>query len=147
MMRNERLFTIWQALANTRQITGASMAEIVVWRGGMSYFMAWGRRQFAGDNVPLIAIDTLEGHPDETIDPERDPYQRAGDFSSTSRERAQRYLSEFPNCEVIKGEVTKLLPLCRRGTTSSFISIPTSMLLLPPVCDTFMTGSSQEECS
>jgi hypothetical protein len=110
MMRYERLFTIWQALANTKHIIGAAMAEIGVWRGGCSYLMARGRRQFAGADAPLIAIDTFEGHPGYTIDVERDPCQRAGKFATTSRHRAERYLRDFPACEVIQGEVTKVLP-------------------------------------
>lgn len=109
MMRHERLFTIWQALANTRQITGSSMAEIGVWRGGTSYLMAEGRKRLAGVDAPLIAIDTFEGHPSDTLDAELDPHQRAGGFASTSLKRVQRYLREFP-CEVIAGEATKVLP-------------------------------------
>jgi predicted O-methyltransferase YrrM len=110
MMRYERLFTIWQALANTKHIADGSMAEIGVWRGGTSYLMARGRRQFVGSDVPLISIDTFEGHPGETICTERDPLQRAGKFASTSREQVENLLSEFPMCEIIQGEVTKVLP-------------------------------------
>jgi O-methyltransferase len=110
MMRHERLFTIWQALANTRHITGSGMAEIGVWRGGTSYLMAKGRKRLAGIDAPLIVIDTFEGHPGDTLDAEVDPYQRAGGFATTSLKRVQRYLQEFPLCEALQGEATKLLP-------------------------------------
>ena len=110
MMRHDRLFAIWQALANSKSIVGASMAEIGVWRGGTSYLMARGRRQFAAADAPLIAIDTFEGHPGETIDAERDPFQRPGDFASTSRRHVENYLTEFPMCQIVQGEVTKILP-------------------------------------
>jgi hypothetical protein len=129
MMRHERLFTIWQALANTRQITGSSMAEIGVWRGGTSYLMAEGRKRLAGVEAPLLAIDTFEGHPSDTIDAELDPHQRAGGFATTSVKRVQSYLREFP-CEVIAGEATKVLPTLPNRTTSSFTLTLISML--PP---------------
>jgi O-methyltransferase len=110
MMRHERLFTIWQALANTSGITGSFMAEIGVWRGGTSYLMAAGRKLLAGVEAPLISIDTFAGHPGDTIDAELDPHQRAGGFASTSAKRVQRYLQDFPSCEVIEGDATKVLP-------------------------------------
>lgn len=109
MMRHERLFTLWQALANTRHITGSGMAEIGVWRGGSSYLLARGRQRLAGVEAPLIAIDTFEGHPSDTIDAELDPHQRAGGFAATSFKRVQRYLGEFASCEVIQGEATGVL--------------------------------------
>jgi O-methyltransferase len=110
MMRHERLFTLWQAVANTRHITGSGMAEIGVWRGGSSYLLARGRQRLAGVEAPLIAIDTFEGHPSETIDAELDPHQRAGGFAATSFKRVQRYLGEFASCEVLQGEATEVLP-------------------------------------
>jgi O-methyltransferase len=109
MMRHERLFTLWQALANTRHITGSAMAEIGVWRGGSSYLLAQGRRRLAGADAPLIAIDTFEGHPSDTLNADLDPYQRAGGFASTSLERVKRYLGPFPLCDLIQGDATKVL--------------------------------------
>ena len=110
MMRYDRLFTLWQALANTKDLLGASMAEVGVWRGGSSYLLAAGRRRLAGVDAPLIAIDTFTGHPGETIDADADPHQRPGGFATTSAVRARTYLADFPGCEVIEGEATAVLP-------------------------------------
>jgi macrocin-O-methyltransferase TylF-like protien len=110
MMPYERLFTLWQALVNTRHIGGSGMAEIGVWRGGSSYLLAQGRKRLTGMEAPLISIDTFEGHPGDTLDAELDPHQRAGGFAATSVKRVRRYLAEFSACEVVQGEATKVLP-------------------------------------
>jgi O-methyltransferase len=108
MMRYERLFTIWQALANTRDLDGA-MAEIGVWRGGTSYLISAGRRRFAGKDAPMVLVDTFKGHPGDTIDPEADPGQRAGGFAGTSVERVKAYLADFPLCEIHEGDATEVI--------------------------------------
>jgi hypothetical protein len=43
----------------------AAWLKIGIWRGGNSYLLAQGRKRMAGVEAPLIAIDTLEGHPSE----------------------------------------------------------------------------------
>lgn len=96
MMRYDRLFTIWQSVANTSHLEG-SMAEVGVWRGGTSYLMSAGRRELAGKDALIVMIDTFEGHPEATIDAEHDPFQRAGGFAGTSVERVASYLADFPH--------------------------------------------------
>jgi hypothetical protein len=108
MMRYERLFTIWQALGNTSHLDGA-MAEVGVWRGGTSYLMSEGRRRLAGKDAPIVLVDTFEGHPADTIDPEADPLQRVGGFAGTSVERVKAYLADFPLCEIRKGNAIEIL--------------------------------------
>lgn len=107
MMRYDRLFTIWQALANTAHLEG-SMAEIGVWRGGTSYLMSAGRKALSGKDAPIVMIDTFEGHPEATIGAETDPFQRAGGFAGTSVERVASYLAGFPH-EIRAGDAVSVV--------------------------------------
>jgi predicted O-methyltransferase YrrM len=98
----DRLYILYQSLLNVRHLKGGQMAEVGVFRGGGSYFMASVIRHHFDYTPTFYAIDTFEGHPDD-INPLVDGYHTPGNFNKTSYETVKEYLSEFENVQVLKG--------------------------------------------
>ena len=97
-----RLHVLYQAVWNVRLLDGC-FCEIGVFRGGGSYFLAASAKKILQDKeFKLYSVDTFEGHPDD-IDPQYDGRHVAGKFSSTSYDDVKKYLSVFPEVEVLKG--------------------------------------------
>ena len=63
----DRLYVLYQAIWNVRHLSahGVCMAEVGVYRGGGTYFMASVAENMFEKNVTVHAFDTFEGHPDE----------------------------------------------------------------------------------
>ncbi|MBM4260387.1 MAG: hypothetical protein FJ145_02990 [Deltaproteobacteria bacterium] len=99
----DRLYVLYQALCNVRHLANAdvSIAEIGVYRGGGSYFIAATAQQLFGRPLRIHSIDTFEGHPDDIA--KQDDSHWPGKFGDTSFEEVKRYLSVFPNVMVQKG--------------------------------------------
>jgi O-methyltransferase len=99
----DRLYILYQALWNVRQLASdaVSIAEIGVYRGGGSYFIASVAQQVFGRQLKIHSIDTFEGHPDDLI--AEDDSHWPGKFGDTSFEEVKNYLSVFPNLTVYKG--------------------------------------------
>lgn len=99
----DRLYILYQAIWNVRHLASAnvSLAEIGVYRGGGSYFIASVAEQVFGIPLRMHSIDTFEGHP-EDIGAEDDTHW-PGKFGDTSFEEVKKYLSAFPNLTVHKG--------------------------------------------
>jgi O-methyltransferase len=99
----DRLYILYQAICNVRHLASdvASIAEIGVYRGSGSHFIASVAQQVFSKPPKMHAIDTFEGHPDD-IGAEDDSHW-PGKFGDTSFEEVQKYLSVFPNLTVYKG--------------------------------------------
>lgn len=100
-MRQDRLYTLWQALAALPD-NDHPIAEIGAYKGGSARFMAeamrWQqrtRRFFVGD--------TFSGHVvvDEALD---GPHRVGEQFAANSAEEVAAYLSEFPEIQLVVGD-------------------------------------------
>lgn len=103
----DRLYTIYQALKRVAALpdaSGSNMAEVGVYKGGGSYFIASTLAALGFDSIALHCFDTFEGHAVQDVKSE-DPLQRAAAFSDTSIESVKAYLSQFPNVRVFKGRI------------------------------------------
>lgn len=100
----DRLFTIYQALRNYKGYKGKlNFAEIGVYRGGNSYFMALVAKRLEFGDASLYCFDTFEGHSSLDVRLDMDPYHRPKDFEDTEYADVKNYLGEFENVHVIKG--------------------------------------------
>jgi len=104
-LAHDRLYNVYQAIWNVRQAirSGASMAEVGVYRGGSSYFMAAAADRLLRAQPSIFSIDTFEGHAAQDLTAELDGPHQPGLFSDTSYAEVQRYLARFPNVHVYKG--------------------------------------------
>jgi hypothetical protein len=103
---HDRLFTLYQAILAVRSLIeeGVAVAEVGVFRGGSSYFIASAIDEVLGQAPPIHCFDTFEGHPDD-IAPGTDGHHRPGDLDSTSGPRVREYLGAFPHVTVHQGRV------------------------------------------
>jgi O-methyltransferase len=103
LLHYDRLYILYQAIWNLRQLAkqDLSIAEIGVYRGGGSYFIASVVNALFEKQPRIHVVDTFEGHPDD-IAPEDDTHW-PGKFGDTSFAEVKNYLSVFPNVVVHKG--------------------------------------------
>ncbi len=103
LLHYDRLYMLYQAIWNLRHLADQdlSMAEIGVYRGGGSYFIASVVKAVFEKQPRIHAVDTFEGHPND-ITPEDDTHW-PGKFGDTSFAEVKNYLSVFPNVVVHKG--------------------------------------------
>lgn len=105
----DRLFTVFQILSNWHiRIKKNSeilyTAEVGVYKGGTSYFMAAVAKQL---DMPLhhFCFDTFEGHAAEDINKSVETSHMPNMFNDTSFEAVKAYLNQFENVEVHKGRI------------------------------------------
>jgi hypothetical protein len=100
-MREDRLYTLWQAISALP--AGAHpIAEVGVYRGGSARFIGEALR-FHGKANPFFVCDTFQGH--VAVDEELDGDHRTGvQFTDTSVDDVERYLADLPNIRVISGD-------------------------------------------
>jgi hypothetical protein len=103
LLHYDRLYVLYQAIWNVRHLAkpDVSIAEVGVYRGGGSYFIASVVEAVFETQPKIHAIDTFEGHPDD-IHLEDDSHW-PGKFGDTSFLDVQSYLSVFPNVMLRKG--------------------------------------------
>jgi hypothetical protein len=107
-LEQDRLWILWQAVRNTAGL-GQAVAEVGTYRGGSAYFLALTYQMVLGHEVPLHAIDTFEGHPqDKLSDLDPPSHKTPGAFARTSYEEVAGYLHEFEKTVVHKGELTAI---------------------------------------
>lgn len=102
----DRLYTIFQAVrsvANMPNSGNHATAEVGVYKGGVSYFIASILDQM-GEHIHHYAFDTFEGH-DSTDINEQDPHQTISAFNDTSFESVKDYLSRFSDVSMVKGRI------------------------------------------
>lgn len=101
----DRLYMLYQAIWNVRRFAGeaASIAEVGVFRGGGTYFLAALADRLFEKKPRIHAFDTFDGHHSVDISPEVDGPHQAGKFSDTSFVEVQGYLSAFKNVIIHQG--------------------------------------------
>lgn len=100
-MRQDRLYTLWQAVAGLRSGTHP-IVEIGAFRGGSAHFIA-SALQWHGRANPFYVCDTFQGH--VVVDPRVDgPHEVGSQFVGTSYEDVVAHLSPFSNIRVIQGD-------------------------------------------
>lgn len=99
-----RLYFIYQAIGNVSSLPNHdySLAEVGVYKGGSTYFIAAVAEKVLGRKVLIHSFDTFSGHPDD-IQPELDGGHSTAAFRDTSFAEVQRYLSGFANVILHKG--------------------------------------------
>jgi O-methyltransferase len=105
----DRLWILWQAAWNTAPLE-LPMLEAGSYRGGSAWFLARAAEERLGHELPLDAIDTFEGHPQEVITESDHEYHGPGRFGGVDYERVCEYLSEFALATVHKGEFSAVAP-------------------------------------
>ena len=106
----DRLNTLYQALENiARNMSGSSplhMAEVGVFRGGGSYFIASAAEALLPGLCRLYSVDTFEGHSEHDLPGcGLDADHQAKGFDRTDYEQVKEYLSVFPFVTVLKNRV------------------------------------------
>lgn len=104
-LKEDRLYTLFQSVINTRDVPG-TMLELGVFRGGSLKFLAQVCEQLSVEK-PIIGIDTFEGHP--SVHPLDGPVHMVGKFSTTSLEQVTAYVEGWPNVRLVKGDVSKIV--------------------------------------
>ncbi len=101
----DRLYILYQALLNVRKLSpdSANLAEVGVFRGGSSYFMAAVANQAFEPKPHVYGFDTFAGHSAADITAGLDRNHRPGGFKETSYEAVNAYLSAFDNVTLYEG--------------------------------------------
>jgi O-methyltransferase len=102
----DRLYIIYQALWNVRHIStkAANLAEVGVYKGGSTYFIASVADQLFETQPRIHGFDTFEGHSPEDITAKLDEPHKPGKFTDTSFAEVRDYLSGFSNVIIHKGK-------------------------------------------
>jgi O-methyltransferase len=103
LLHYDRLYMLYQAIWNVRHLADehVGMAEVGVYRGGGSYFIAAVADALFQVRPKICVFDTFEGHPDDISDD--DDSHWPGKFGDTSFAEVKEYLSVFPNVVVHRG--------------------------------------------
>lgn len=96
----DRLYTIYQCVANMKGKNHITMAEVGVYKGGTTRFMAEAALSF-GLAYSHFAFDTFEGHDRKDIT--TNDTHKARQFDDTSLEAVKEYLSGYPGVNIFKG--------------------------------------------
>ncbi|MFN8384188.1 MAG: TylF/MycF/NovP-related O-methyltransferase [Anaerolineales bacterium] len=101
----DRLFSIYQIIENLKNSYPGSelqIAEVGVYKGGTSYFIA-SLADRLGLRYHHSCFDTFEGHAAADINDAVEIAHMAGAFNDTSFESVKEYLAKFKNVDVYKG--------------------------------------------
>jgi hypothetical protein len=104
----DRLHVIYQALAGLKAIAEprfdcVNLAEIGVYKGGTSYFIASVVEELGFHAAKHYCFDTFEGFAEEDIDLRTDGTQKPGKLSDTQFASVKAYLRRFNNLTLYKG--------------------------------------------
>lgn len=127
-----RLFVLWQAIYNVRQLD-LPMVEVGVYRGGSAWFIATAVKHFMPSRPRVYAIDTFSGHPVGVLDETLDAAHPAGLFGDVDVEDVRRFLAERPNVKLIQGEAISELERLNE-TAFSFIHLDVDTYLTTKRC-------------
>jgi hypothetical protein len=101
----DKLYMLYQGIWNIRNLAAepANIAEVGVYQGGGTYFIASAASQILTTVPAIHAFDTFAGHASIDITPQLDGPHQPGKFADTSFDAVQRYLSGFPNVVLHQG--------------------------------------------
>lgn len=107
LLHYDRLYILFQALENIRRSGSptalVTMAEVGVFRGGTSWFLASASQLLGLPHARLLSFDTFEGHAAEDINNQVEVRHHTGHFADTDYESVKAYLAELPGVTVFKG--------------------------------------------
>jgi hypothetical protein len=100
-MRQDRLYTLWQAVAGLTS-DERPIVEVGAFKGGSARFIGEALRWLGRTNT-FFVCDTFRGH--VVVDEELDGPHRVGEtFVDTSFDEVAAYLSDVPNIKVVPGD-------------------------------------------
>ncbi len=100
-MRQDRLYTLWQAMAGLPD-NNLPIVEVGAYKGGSARFMAEAMRWHKRTRRFLVA-DTFSGH--VVVDPALDgPHHVGEQFANNSADEVASFLSDLPEIELIVGD-------------------------------------------
>jgi cephalosporin hydroxylase len=114
LLHYDRLYILYQAICNLQRRLPRTLpwhlAEVGVYRGGTSYFLASLLRALEIPAFELHCFDTFEGHAGQDIADEdryvtsgQDRSHQAGHFTDTSLEQVQEFLKPWPEIQFHRG--------------------------------------------
>ena len=110
MLRQDRLWILWQAARNTARLEGA-VAEIGTYRGGSAAFIAGALAEAGAAGKPFHVIDTFAGHPPGKLtEHDADAHKRDDKFKNTSAADVRDYLRGHGGVVVHEGEFAAVAP-------------------------------------
>jgi O-methyltransferase len=123
MLREDRLWILWQATQNAAPVTLAA-AEVGTFRGGSAYFIAAALRHARGEEVHIDVIDTFEGHVAGSVTAlDHETHSAPGKFRDTSFDDVVAYLSPFARTVVHKGDFESVAPELAESHSYGFVHI------------------------
>lgn len=100
-MRQDRLYTLWQAVAGL-PAAPHPVVEVGAYKGGSARFIAESMRWHARSRRFLVC-DTFGGH--VAVDPDLDGPHKVGEqFAANSVDEVRAYLSDLPEIELVTGD-------------------------------------------
>jgi O-methyltransferase len=103
----DRIYTIYQALTNLARFAAPgdtfNLAEVGVYRGGMSYFIASAAHALGLNPSRLFSFDTFEGHSARDVRSDLEPRHLPGMFCDTSLAAVKEYLEPLCNVTLDEG--------------------------------------------
>ncbi len=100
----DRLYTLFQAMANTRKLAG-DIVELGVYRGGSLRFL-YEVAIYLNISPNIYGLDTFSGHAGVSSE---DLTQAEGQFANTSLETVSAYLADCGSVELVPGDVRETL--------------------------------------
>jgi len=119
-MRQDRLYTLWQAVAGL-PAGDHPIAEVGAYRGGSARFIGeslqWHRR-----HPPFFVCDTFAGHAvvDAAVD---GPHHVGEQFVNTSYEDVRAYLADLANIRIIRGDFMTTSPQLEPHAPFAFVHV------------------------
>jgi O-methyltransferase len=133
-----KLYMLYQGLWNVSRsgVSRGNMAEVGVYKGGGTYFMASASARLFERQPTIYAFDTFEGHAEVDISPQLDGPHKPGKFSDTSFEEVAAYLAPFPNVVVHKGRFQDRMDVIS-GETFCFVHLDVDIYSVTRDCLAF----------
>jgi O-methyltransferase len=134
----DRLYYLYQSVYQASRLPDANLAEIGVYKGGGTYFIAAAADKWFQEKPRIHAFDTFAGHPDD-IHPELDGGHYPGAFRDTSFAEVKKYLSVFDNVVLHKGRFQENCGSVS-GQQFSFVHIDVDIYSATRDCLEFFAG-------
>jgi O-methyltransferase len=117
-MHFDRLYTLWQAV--TAAPDTPAVAEVGSYKGGSSKFIAEALRTL-GRSPRFYVCDTFAGH--ARVDPKIDGVSDDDGFKDTSAESVAAYLADYPNVQIVVGDIFESSARLADETAFGFVHI------------------------
>ena len=134
----DRLYVIYQALSHISRIpkpdllNPTNLAEVGVYKGGTSYFIASAAEALGIDSYCMHCFDTFQGHLDEDIraDVDDNTFHKEKLFGDTLFETVSNYLSDFKATRLHKG---RFQDTCAQINSEKFYFVHIDVDLYSPI--------------